>query len=651
MYLHRIIIIMIVLAASTVGVAAQSAFAPFPKAASTYWREQVPEAMRQDYIRLGMEHHGKAWQPIPNEVFAQFRTNGNRTNYEDSCFARRCQFACLVMAEVMEHRGRFMTAICSGLHYFLDKEPWWGLPAHYPKATPDSTIQEVDLFNAETSSMLAWTIYMLGDEINQTEKGLTEHTCNEIKRRFLTPTLTKRHGWMQSVNNWNTWIMSNFLESSLICYTPNSKELTKAMKSNEASLRLFIKGYPNDGGCEEGVGYWDRAGASFFESLWMRDAAKPDTTDTERYYRLTPTEVNKVAAMGRFITTMHINDLSFVNFSDAKVENIPNINILFPYGEWIVRSTQQPNDATTTQQQTGMQMMQFAAYIAKKYDYFSKPSTLFLQSGNWPTIGRELMLLSMLHKLKSTKPVQPRTTDAWLANSQIMVAGNGKWLIAAKGGNNAESHNHNDVGSFIITYNGKPALIDLGRDTYTSQTFSSRRYEMINNRSMYHNVPVINGYEQKDGSEYKGIDVDHTYTDSASVMIVDIAKAYPKEAGVKSWVRRMTLNRKQNKISIAEYIVMDNDSKPSADNSTTTAKSSEITLMCYGAPRQLKKGRIALANGTITLTYNPETVEASWSKLKMHEGIMKTQWNDNVFRIILKTRLKSGVVEYQFAEK
>ena len=95
---------MIVLAASTVGVAAQSAFSPFPKAADSYWRQQVPVAMRQDYIRLGMEYHGKTWHQIPNEVFAEFSTNGNRTNYEDSCFARRCQFACLVMAEVMEHR-------------------------------------------------------------------------------------------------------------------------------------------------------------------------------------------------------------------------------------------------------------------------------------------------------------------------------------------------------------------------------------------------------------------------------------------------------------------------------------------------------------------------------------------------------------------
>lgn len=91
---------------------------------------------------------------------------------------------------------------------------------------------------------------------------------------------------------------------------------------------------------------------------------------------------------------------------------------------------------------------------------------------------------------------------------------------------------------------------------------------------------------------------------------------------------------------------MDNDTKPSADDSSKTDKTTEITLMCYGAPRLQKKGSIALADGTITLTYNPETAEASWSKLKMNEGIMKTQWNDNVYRIILKTRLKSGVVEY-----
>lgn len=68
----------------------------------------------------------------------------------------------------------------------------------------------------------------------------------------------------------------------------------------------------------------------------------------------------KVENMGRFITTMYINDLTFVNFSDAQAQNVPNINILFPYGAYLQNE----------------QMMQLAAYVAKKYLY-KKPSELY----------------------------------------------------------------------------------------------------------------------------------------------------------------------------------------------------------------------------------------------------------------------------------
>ena len=95
-------------------------------------------------------------------------------------------------------------------------------------------------------------------------------------------------------------------------------------------------------------------------------------------------------------------------------------------------------------------MMQLAAYVGKKYQYMQKPSTLFLKSGNYPKLGRELMLLSMLPKYQATVAVEPKTEDAYLVNSQIMVASNKDWFVAAKGGNNAENHNHNDIGNFIV---------------------------------------------------------------------------------------------------------------------------------------------------------------------------------------------------------
>ena len=62
----------------------QAFFVPFPKAGDKYWQKQVPVAMRNDYIRLGNLYQKKPWNAIPAETFAEFRTNGNRTRYEEA---------------------------------------------------------------------------------------------------------------------------------------------------------------------------------------------------------------------------------------------------------------------------------------------------------------------------------------------------------------------------------------------------------------------------------------------------------------------------------------------------------------------------------------------------------------------------------------
>ena len=133
---------------------------PVPRATDSFWRKEIPLAMRQNYISRGKEKMGKSWEQLPSTLFSEYRKNGNRSNYENECFELRRRFAFLVMAEIMENEGRFCKDITAGLHYFF-QEPWWGVPAHYPTDTPDKNNQVVDLFNAETASMLAWTSYML----------------------------------------------------------------------------------------------------------------------------------------------------------------------------------------------------------------------------------------------------------------------------------------------------------------------------------------------------------------------------------------------------------------------------------------------------------------------------------------------------------
>ena len=608
---------------------AQAFFVPFPKAGDKYWQKQVPVAMRNDYIRLGNLYQKKSWNAIPAETFAEFRTNGNRTRYEEASFGIRKQFVCLVMAEIMQGRGRFLPSIRKGLHYFIEKESWWGIPAHYPKDHPEKNIQPVDLFNAETAGMLAWTLYMLEDEINRKENGLCDQVRSEIERRFLKPVLNQPQGWKNNANNWNTWITANWLQTVLIC-EPDAKQRDAAFKGVQQCLRTFMKGYPDDGGCEEGVSYWDCAGASFFESLYFMQFAPKQAVLT-----LNDAQKKKVENMGRFITTMYINDLTFVNFSDAQAQNIPNINILFPYGEFLQNE----------------QMMQLAAYVGKKYQYPLKPSTLFLKSGNYPKLGRELMLLSMLPKYQATAAVEPKTEDAYLENSQIMVASNKNWFVAAKGGNNAESHNHNDIGNFIVYHNNQPVVIDLGRDTYTSKSFSNQRFELMNCRSAYHNVPIINGLEQKDGRKYRAEKVSHVFSKGISSLTLNLEKAYTEAAHVDKWQRTIALDREYNWVEVTEQYKFDS-LQIEKDRLNGQVFDNQIVLMAYGKPVAQKAGRILLQGGMVRLEYDAQYLSASVEKVQMTDGIMKTQWKDNIYRIILRLNdnYPMAKVKYRFVE-
>lgn len=608
----------------------QQAFDPFPTATDDYWLTAIPQAMRDDYVALGEQYAGREWKAIPDELFAEFRSTGNRINYEAASFGIRRQFACLVMAEIMQAKGRFLPDIVRGLRYFIGQEPWWGLPAHYPKAKPDKAEQVVDLFNAETAGMLAWAIYMLN---NQLPTALTDSVRQEIGIRFLQPTLYNQQGWKHNANNWNTWITSNWLTCVMICENDSARR-TAALQGVRECLTLFLNGYPDDGGCEEGVSYWDRAAASFFESLWLMQYLP----ESERLV-FNDQQKAKVRAMGAFITTMHISDLRFVNFSDATSRNLPNINILFPYGYYL----------------DDKPMMQFAAYIGKRHDYCHHPSRLFRVSGNYPTLGRELLMLSLLPHYLSTEPQQPHTDSAYLQNSQILVASNDTWLLAAKGGHNGESHNHNDVGNYILYHHNEPVIIDLGRDTYTSLTFSKHRYELMNNRSAYHNVPLINGHEQAEGREHGTASTTSTFgnheiipaaqgftQDGCSVLLTSFAKAYPQEAGVEELDQRVMLNRSTNAVEVDTRLSLAHH-----DGETS------LTLMCLGEPSQVSKNTIALHDGTVLLSFDPKLLVPRWEHVALPDGVMHDQWGDHVFRLHLtltKKALRKGIVSYRFAE-
>ena len=90
-------------------------------------------------------------------------------------------------------------------------------------------------------------------------------------------------------------------------------------------------------------------------------------------------------------------------------------------------------------------------------------------------------------------------------NPKSKIFHDAQWFIyrsepynfVCKGGHNSEPHNHNDVGSFIISKNGKVTFTDPGGGEYTRQYFAAdTRYKHLCCSSRGHSVPIINGCEQ-----------------------------------------------------------------------------------------------------------------------------------------------------------
>lgn len=63
-----------------------------------------------------------------------------------------------------------------------------------------------------------------------------------------------------------------------------------------------------------------------------------------------------------------------------------------------------------------------------------------------------------------------------------------------------------------------------------------------------------------------------------------------------------------------------------------------------------KTGRILLQGGMVSLEYDAQYFSASVEKVQMTDGIMKTQWKDNIYRIILRLNdnYPMAKVKYRF---
>ena len=495
---------------------------PFPRSPAQ-WQSILPDSIRSVLIKNGEACLQGPFPNVPATATLDFFRNGNRTRYESIAFGKRNRLWALVLAESVEGRGRFLDAIVDGI-WSISEETFWGASAHLflqkgGKGLPDTENPVVDLFAAETAANLAWADYFIGPELDSISPLIRKRISYEVNRRIVVPMDTARYDWLGAgdrqakLNNWAPWIMSNYLTAVLLLEKDDGKRAQHVYRAIQVTDQ-YLNGLGDDGACEEGPTYWAHGPGCVLDVLdLLRNATNG---------RVNIFHDALVRNMAAYIYRVHIGGNYFVNIGDAHPEMVPEPGMIRRFGA-----------------ETGDTVMRgFGAWLYARNNYANS-----LNQQQFHRM-RELFDLTGLQDMTAEHSSFQDIGDAWLPDLQLMVSRLADGLyVAAHAGNNGKSHNHNDVGDFIVYADGQPVIVDVGSGTYTAKTFSKDRYQLWFNTSAFHNLPTIDGRQEQEGLAYGASQVSYRTDKHRTMMRMNLKNAYSAAAGIDTWTRTILAER------------------------------------------------------------------------------------------------------------
>ena len=585
-------------------------FRPFPKYDEREAWESLPEAAKEPYLSAERELLDFESSALTAVKYMSFYRTGMGAPYQQLAGARRETLLKCMLCECMEHRGKFLDKIVD-LVWAICEETSWIDPHHNNHMhdhmltgiikNPLPDVRDscfVDLVAGNTSSLLAWVYYFLKEPLDEITPMICERIEYEIHRRIVVPFMTHDDlTWFgfygHKINNWNPWILSNILCADLICVKDpdlRAKFFSRALDK----LDIYIRQIPEDGGCDEGPGYWFAAGATLYDALCVVRAGTGGKLD----FFGEPL----VRRVGEFIAKAHLFGERFANFADNGPRMQADCRTLCRFGR-----------------DTGSDfLLSFALSQPHKDNYV-------LSFGH---IARGLWNLFLGEHLP--EPDRPFESGCfWLPKTEVYFGRDLKneMQLAMKGGFNNESHNHNDLGHFILLWKGEPVFPDLGNLPYTAKTFSPYRYDIWILTSAWHSCASVNGYDQHAGDEFKAQILEYREEGDRVFLSMELRGAYVPEAGIESYVRGFVFDRASQKLTVTDTFLL--------REATADVESHFVTI----AGPKPEEGLVRIPVGEVEclLRYDPASVRA---ELDSHDlEVAKKGWNaERAWRVVLRPK-------------
>lgn len=443
-------------------------------------QEQIKylEQFWKDISKAGEEMRNQPMPELREEDFFLFKETGNRLIYEGEYFGRRKYLTVFGILSEFEGKEENLKMLAQVLDAICT-ERFWALPAHVNFDALDE--KTIDLFAAETAQSLLEIVDILGDKLpSQT----VERVVCEVTDRVIVPFVTSTvpySWWEQDRCNWAAVCAGSVGMAAIYLshwyekmQQPKDERLPDGWKQSIINrvcdaLQCYLDGMEEDGACTEGLGYF-AYGMSYYTGF------------AQALYEETKGSIDlmkkpKCEKIALFQQKCYFGGGVSVSFSDGSSHEtfLPGL--------------------TSYLKHCYPQVVTPDYSLARPFDGDA--------CYRWLSNERNIRWLKQYDNVETQKETAKDWSYELLAAAQWMMckdpAGNG---YAAKGGNNDENHNHNDIGHFLCIYEGEMLLTDLGAGEYTRDYFSDGRYGILCNRSLGHSVPLINGQEQCAGKEY-----------------------------------------------------------------------------------------------------------------------------------------------------
>ena len=424
-------------------------------------------AFRKQIEETGNFLRDKELPVLTKEMFLLYEKTGNRLIYENEYFERR-RF--LVVFGLLTYWYKRPEDI-KKLTYVIEevcKEETWALPAHVNRQKPNWQ-REVDLFASETGQTLSNIIYLNKDVLSAETVKLVKDL---VTYRVLDSYMEVPRGqwrWESMYNNWVS-VCASCVGSAALFLLEDEKEKQDAIITRVCeTLPDYLLGMHDDGTCPEGMSYFTYGMlfyTGFARQLKEHTNGKIDLMDSE-----------KVRNIARFQHKCYLPGGNTVSFSDGERADRFRLGLTCYFARTI----------------EGVEIPDISAAMEFETDHCYR----FI--GN---LYDDVWVQEYLDEAIE----ETEATPEWftlLPDAQWAVWKKERMGIAFKGGHNDEPHNHNDVGSYLLVVDGEVFMADLGCGEYNKEYFEPEtRYSILCNRSYGHNVPMVNGQEQREGVQY-----------------------------------------------------------------------------------------------------------------------------------------------------